>query len=272
MTTRQSSDAPAETVTISSRFNGPPGSANGGYTSGTTAQVLTGGPVTEVPVKVTLRRPPPVDRPLRVERQPDGVALYDGDALVCEARPTELELDLPTPVSPEQATRAAGLFDTAAYTERHPFPGCFTCGPGRDVGDGLRIFPAPTGDDRQMVAWPWTPDASLATEDGGQLVDFPVVWAALDCPSGLARFAGGSPVDDSQVSSVLGQMTAVVHRRPAPGETVVASGWAISDKGRKLLSGSALWSKTGETLAASQTVWIVLTEEQRAAFNVVDRP
>jgi hypothetical protein len=45
------------------RFNGPPGSANGGYACGVIAQ--------HVPsdlVEVTLRRPPPLDTTLFIER------------------------------------------------------------------------------------------------------------------------------------------------------------------------------------------------------------
>lgn len=256
------------TVTISGRFNGPPESANGGYACGATARLLTDGSETEAPVEVTLRRPPPLDRPLRVERRPDGVALYDEDEVVSEARPAELQLDLPAPISPEQAMQAAERFDTEAYAERHPFPRCFTCGPDRREGDGLRIFPALTDGGKQLVAWPWRPGISVADGESG-LVDLPVIWASLDCPSGLARFASSQL--DSQIDAVLGRMTTIVHRRPAAGELTVASGWAISDEGRRQLSGSALWSATGEVLAASQTVWIVLSEEQRAAFNVVHR-
>ena len=34
----------------------------------------------------------------------------------------------------------------------HPFPRCFACGPDRDEGDGLRIFPGPVGAERGYVA------------------------------------------------------------------------------------------------------------------------
>ena len=48
----------AETVTIPARFNGPPGSANGGYTCGLVAQL-----VGAEEVEVSLRKPPPHDLP-----------------------------------------------------------------------------------------------------------------------------------------------------------------------------------------------------------------
>jgi hypothetical protein len=52
---------------IERRYNGPAGSANGGYTCGLVAR-LVGGPCAEV----TLRRPPPLGRPLRVGRKDGG--------------------------------------------------------------------------------------------------------------------------------------------------------------------------------------------------------
>lgn len=261
----------AETVTIPSRFNGPPGSANGGYACGITARLLAGGAETDAAVEVTLRRPPPVDRPLRVERGSERVAILDGDQVVAEAAYGKPPSDLPDPIRPDQAIEAARNFDTGTYTKRHPFPKCFTCGPARSEHDGLRIFPAPVPNagGRQMVAWPWTPDQSLGADDGSGIVDWPVVWAALDCPSGLARFADESQAEpEAQVASVLGRMTTTVYQRPATGQHTVVSGWAVADQGRKLLSGAAVWSATGEVLAAAETVWIVLNEEQRAAFNV----
>ena len=53
----------SESLTIPSRFNGPPGSANGGYTCGVVAALIG----TEE-ASVSLRLPPPVDRPLSVVR------------------------------------------------------------------------------------------------------------------------------------------------------------------------------------------------------------
>lgn len=254
-------------VVIPGRFNGPPGSANGGYACGTTAALLDGAAQAGAAVEVTLRRPPPLDRPLAVVRRDGSVEVRDGDEVVAEAHPAELELDLPDPVPAERAQRAAATFDTADYTRRHPFPRCFTCGPAREEGDGLRIFPAQLGDGGSLVAWPWTPAGSLADATG--LIQLPVIWAALDCPSGLARFT--SDARTQQTDAVLGRMTAAVHRRPSSGEPTVAAGWAISDEGRRLLSGSALWSAEGELLAAARTVWIVLSPQQRAGFGIREK-
>ncbi len=74
----------SESLIIPARFNGPPGSANGGYTCGVVA-----GLVGDEEVSVSLRLPPPIDRPLRVVRDGERVELRDGDALVAEgSRPS----------------------------------------------------------------------------------------------------------------------------------------------------------------------------------------
>ena len=56
------------TVVIDERFCGPRESANGGYASAMAAQWLDG------PAEVTLRTPPPLGQPLRVEENADGIA------------------------------------------------------------------------------------------------------------------------------------------------------------------------------------------------------
>jgi hypothetical protein len=243
----------SDTITISPRFIGPPDSGNGGYTCG-----LVAGSLPEGPVEATLRLPPPIDRPLRIEHSHDYAALFDGDQLVADARPADLTVELPERVSLAAARRAADAFDLTEYAVRHHYPGCFTCGPQRDAGDGLRIFPAAIAPG--VVAWPWSPDPSLVDTDG--LVRPVLLWAALDCPSGMAWFHERPPV----TPHVLGRMTAAIHRRPAAGEPLVVCGWVIGTDGRKRSSGSVIWSADGEVLAENLAVWIELTEEQRRAF------
>ena len=53
-------------LTIPPRFNGPAGVGNGGYVCGRIAAYIDG------PATVTLRRPPPLDTPMQVERDGDG--------------------------------------------------------------------------------------------------------------------------------------------------------------------------------------------------------
>ena len=57
-------------ITIHRRFNGPPDSGHGGYVCGVIADLI--GPCAEV----TLRSPPPLDLPLRVERIESGEVIF----------------------------------------------------------------------------------------------------------------------------------------------------------------------------------------------------
>ncbi len=78
-----------EQVTIDRRFRGPPDSANGGYVCGLLAGFL------DTPAEVTLRRPPPIERPLTVEGDSGRVSLCDGETLIAEAVPSMNSATIP---------------------------------------------------------------------------------------------------------------------------------------------------------------------------------
>lgn len=236
---------------IDERYCGPPGSANGGYACGITAAALGPGCV-----EVTLVAPPPLGRDLELELDIGGdeARLLDGGSVVAVARPGEIGDDERRLVRFEQATEAAASFDVDAYRGRHAFPSCFTCGPDRAPGDGLRLFPAPTTPPG-TCAWPWVPEES---------VDEAVLWAALDCPSGLAW-----PTIEPDIGPfVLGRMAAIVHRQPARGERLVVVGWTGEPQGRKRPARSAMYDEGGGVVAEARTTWILLNAEQQAAFAV----
>jgi hypothetical protein len=215
-------------VIIPPRFNGPPGSANGGYACGLVSEALGGG------FEVMLRHPPP----LGVELDLVGHELKQGDVVIAEARRmTESVLDAPEAVSVEDAQEASKRYPGFRH---HAYPTCFTCGPERD--DGLGIFPGAVEGREGVVASPWTPREALRPE---------IVWAAIDCPSGWA-------VDDFQREGVLlGRMGAAIAALPTVGEPSVVIGWRIGEEGRKRFAGSALFSAGGELLAAARSTWIV---------------
>ena len=215
-------------VTIDPRFNGPPASANGGYTCGLVAR-LAG-----EPVEVTLRSPPPLGRPLRW----DGERLWDGDTLVAETAPAgPLEIEPPQPPTWDEA--AAAMPRYRGFRE-HPFPTCLVCGPERVPGDGgLRIFASPVRDG--LVASTWEPPEEVPLE---------LAWAALDCPG---AFAVGAT---ERGETVLGRMAAEVHRLPRAGERCVVAAWPLGEDGRKLYAATALFAGD-ELLAAARQTWIV---------------
>jgi hypothetical protein len=217
-------------LVIDPRFNGPVGSANGGYTCGLVADLLDG------TAEVTLRRPPPLGRPLGVDRDDRRVVVRDGDAVVAEAVEATFELGIPEPPTTEEARGASSRYPGF---DEHAFPTCFVCGPDRDAGDGLRIFAGPLGDG--LVAAPWTP-----TE-----VDRHVVWAALDCPGAIAV---GFP---DRGETLLGRFSAIVDELPEVGEACVVVGWPLGEEGRKLYAGTALYGEGGRPLARAKATWIV---------------
>jgi hypothetical protein len=218
-------------LVVDRRFNGPPGSANGGYTCGLLAEAVG------APVEVTLRRPPPLARPLDVVHADGTVRLLDGETLVAEAVAGEVDLDPPPAVGLDEAERAAARYPGF---ERHAFPACFVCGPDRREGDGLRIFAGPVPG-RDVFAAPW-----IAPDD----VARPVVWAALDCPGAIAV---GFP---ARGETLLGRFAARIDRIPEPGEECVVVAWPLGEDGRKLYAGTALFSAAGEPLAVARATWI----------------
>ncbi|MDW3219598.1 MAG: hypothetical protein R8F63_13380 [Acidimicrobiales bacterium] len=245
----------AETVVIESRFHGPPRSANGGYACGLAAKSL-GQPA----ATVRLHLPPPLNTALEVERSADEVALVGPDGIVVSATAGVPTVAAPSAVSPSEAAALRTDFDLDEYTNAHIFPTCFACGPARDDRDGLRLFPGDAGRDA-LVAWPWSPHESVGDEDG--LVDVAVLWAALDCPSGMAFLVDADP---GSPGMVLGTMTARVLRRAATGESLVVGGWRVASEGRRRMAGSVIWDETGDILALAETVWILLKPEQLASM------
>ena len=204
-------------------------SANGGYACGRLAAFVDADEV-----EVTLRLPPPLDRPLRVEL--DGHAsLFDGDALVAVARPAPVEVQPPAAVTVAEANRAR---------ERHvrewtpEFRECYVCGV-RD--DGLEVRVGPVAGREPMHAGP-----TALLETGQEFV-----WAAIDCPGAYAIGAEG------RGDIVLGRMTARVDRKPEAGEKCVVVSWALGEDGRKLYAGTALFAADGELLALARQTWIV---------------
>lgn len=236
-----------ESLVIPSRFCGPPGSGNGGYTCGRIAAYADG------PVTVTLRRPPPLATPMAVGRDSEGsVRVHHDRTLIAEAVPSlgSPDLEIPGPVSMAEADGVAG---SASYYADSVFPDCFVCGTGRGPGDGLRIFPGPLAG-RPVWAAPWTPDPSVAGADG--TVRPEMVWAALDCPSGIAAAEAARLAPDTAI--LLGRMTASLAALPAAGERCQVIAWPEGRDGRKLTAGSALTGPGGTVLAAARTVWLTV--------------
>lgn len=232
----------SDEVVIERRFRGPSDSGNGGYSCGRVART-----VAPRAAEVTLRLPPPLERAMTVEATDGRVLMREGGDVVAEAKAIEeLELEVPDPIGVDRAESARAA---SPLHEHHPFPECFVCGPHRHSRDGLCIVCGPV--DSGIVAAPWEVDETVADEKG--LARPEIVWAALDCPGGLA----GMLVTDLGVA-VLGRLAARIHGGVHAGSTCVAMGWPIDREGRKFHAGSALFSEDGELLAEARATWIEL--------------
>jgi hypothetical protein len=217
-------------ITLPHRYRGPLTSANGGYACGRLAAFVDGDEV-----EVTLRLPPPLDRPLHVERVEDRVRLLDGEAIVADARPAPVEAKPPTAVSLPDADEARNRHVREWTPE---FRECFVCGV-RD--DGLEVRVGLVAGREPLHAAP-----IVLLESGPEFV-----WAAIDCPGAYAVGAEG------RGDIVLGRMTARLDRVPEAGEECVVASWPLGEEGRKLYAGTALFAADGDVLAVARQTWIV---------------
>lgn len=228
----------ASAVTVKARFCGAPNLASGGYVAGLLGRLL------DHPARVSLEQPVPLDRALAIERAARGeLVLTDGAVPLAHATPATLHVEPPAPVSYAEAEWASERY--LGFTE-HATPGCFVCGPAREWGDGLAIYPGPIPG-RRLVAAPWAPDPSLFDKRGAVRPEF--VWAALDCPSGFALLEAFG-----RHRATLSQLTVSLVRPLPVGERFVVMGWPFAAEGHTLLGASAIFSEGGELHALGSAV------------------
>lgn len=229
----------SETIIIPARFNGPPGSGNGGYVCGLMAKRIAGASA------ATLRAPPPLEKPLLLTADAGSVTLRDGETLIGEASAAALDWAAPAAPSLEQARAAEARYVGRA---QHRYPTCFTCGLDRPAHDGLHLCPGAV-EGREMAACAWTPGADLAGGDGRVASEF--VHAALDCPTYWALPRAGA------MAALLARLASNIDAElPRAGETLIVAAWPISSEGRKHRGAAALYHADGRPIARSEALWI----------------
>jgi hypothetical protein len=236
----------AESVTIPRRFNGPPDFGHGGYSCGSVA-----GLVDSRVASVSLRKPTPLDTPLAVRRGDGGtVALLDGDDVVADGGPAELALEVPEPVSLDEAREGRGR---NPWLDSHPFPTCFGCGTERDREEAIATLLGRVPGRDEVFADTWTPQAEFAGPD--ELVTRLFVWAALDCATGAAA------IEPDSGPNVLARLTADPAIAPVRvGEEHVIMAWLLGREGRKSRGAAALVTGEGEVCAVAEGLWIKLRD------------
>lgn len=240
-------------VVVTQQFCGPPNSGNGGYCCGLLAAGIRG------PASAMLKARIPLDIGLRLEIGDQVTELFDGEGSIIGAGRAALPTDLPVvPDPPSMAQAIDAETRHLGHTGRY-HPICFTCGPERAEGEGLRVFPGQVqGADAGYLACPWTPHPNFADAEG--LIPIDVIWGALDCPGFFSWV-----VKEGRHGALLGTMTGEVLRRPAAGETCIVTSWPIARDGRKEMAGVALHTPQGELLARAHQVWIVMSPPPQAS-------
>lgn len=239
-------------IVIGRQFCGPPNSANGGYVCGLLAKGIDG------PATAVVRSPPPLDRDLDLQSS-EGVNRLTGDegVLIGQGGPATQPLPEPPLVPDLEAARAAEAGYIGHSQRVHPI--CFTCGPERDDGDGLRVFPGQmAGAAPGVMACAWTPHSAFAGPDGAVAPE--IVWAALDCPGFFAWVE-----KEGRHGALLGTMTGEVLAPVMAGQAYAVLAWPIHREGRKETAGVALFDDAGRLMARAHQVWIVMPPRPPAA-------
>jgi hypothetical protein len=257
------------TISVTSRFNGPDGKGNGGYSCGLLAARFEG------PCAVSLRRPVPLEQPLEVvaanglgsgiagDGEVPGAlhATADGELIMEAVAAPELAPWSGPIVAPEAARDATSRFAPPAsgFVDR-----CFVC--GRERHDGFCVFPGPVvGDDVSrssnsssaddetdardaLVASTWTPPDWAADDAGEVLPEF--VWATLDCPGYFALHGSLGTL-----AFLARQQTRII-ASPKAGVEYVVVGRTLERSGRKGFAATALIDADGEVLAHAEMLVI----------------
>ncbi|MBV1930481.1 MAG: hypothetical protein KUG71_02090 [Porticoccaceae bacterium] len=238
---------PLPTVSIDGVYNGAVKAVNGGYICGVLAGFVGGD------AEVRINAAFPVETPLQpIATDDGGVEMYLSEKLLGSARPTTLELDIPTPPDFATARRASENF---LFLHSIDVKGCYVCSPLRTPDKGLRVFIgaldniAERSPGENLVAALWRPTTNL--DDGEGNIDNAYIWSVLDCPGvyGLKLRYPESGI------LVLGSCAGSI-KRPLPvDDTYIVSGWQITPAGgRKLHMGIAIHSRKGELMACAKQV------------------
>jgi hypothetical protein len=263
------------------RFNGPPGSANGGIAVGALvcpalAAAAAAGEVRPSVGRVTarLRRPVVCDQALAVDVSPTeggyAVTLRSGDDALIDgsvrlaggASANETDAALEAALSEIAGTGADGRPPFFEETGDHPIAGCFSCGP--DNRRGMHIYPRVAGDGLTCAPW----HAGEEFDDGDGNISPMIVASALDCSSGICM-----PVQMQRELLaedqffLLGSLE-VRYLRPAPvarDYRIVAT--ALGRDGRKFRGRSAMFDDADVPYATADALWIVAGISRTQAFG-----
>jgi hypothetical protein len=293
-------DAGAVTARFPGRFQGPPGSVNGGIAVGSLTcpalRALSDDGLTfpfAIGGNARLRAPIPLERELVVvtgppSRETEVALLLDGTSVIAghvSAAAIGRQVNVGTvlyealdrePMHPGanlgalQELSRVDVPDAPPFFEelgQHSVPGCFSCGP--EALEGMHLYPRFAGDG--LVCAPWKPSPEF--DDGNGAISPMIVASALDCSSGicLPRAMQQELIEEDRFF-LLGSLNAVYLRLPPVGEAYRVVGRALRRDGRKFLGLSALFDDAGTPYAYAEATWVVAGVTRTEAFGAHPRP
>lgn len=241
-------------IRIGGRFQGPPGSGQGGWTAQRFVSAL--GEQTDAELTVAIRAAIPLETDLSIvavgtDDEPCWTLVAPDDTVVMVASPWSPRFADTEPVSIGEAAAARRRF--GSLVDDHPVPSCFSCGPSPG-SMGVHAAPLTVGDRRDdRFATDWTVPDWAVDRDG--TVDPGVLWAAIDCC--VAWWVGWS----RHPRTALTVQYAVDELRPLrPGATYALVGWSGDHDpewdGRKRHGASAAFDSDGRCVARSVSFWV----------------
>jgi hypothetical protein len=284
------------------RFNGPPGSANGGIAVGALAcpalralderyEGWMGFAVSSISGR--LSAPALLDRPYEVHVGNDNhsssfpVTLSDGNAKIIvgfaglrsglHEPPPGAAIAPPLPPFPERGVEHPKMNSIEGWarvaapnrppffeeTGDHPIPGCFSCGPEHE--SGLHIYPHVVDDGVTYAPW----HASEEYDDGDGSISPMIIASALDCSSGICMpIAMQRQLLEEDRFFVLGSLEVTYLRRPPVGRDYRVIAKAGARDGRKFFGRSALFDDAGTPYATADATWIIAGISRTEAFGV----
>jgi acyl-coenzyme A thioesterase PaaI-like protein len=228
-------------VLIHSHFNGPIGSGHGGVAAGLFATL-----VEPAAASVRFMAPIPLDTPLDARSADGTVTFSTGSIDVARVQ----DLAAPLQVAPFALPSVENVLDAEpAWLDfrdgEHMAPTCFACGHDRSEG-GLGLRPGRTVDP-SVRACTWTP------EGDGRVPSW-MVWAALDCPTGVPAL---QRVGRDQ-AVVTGELSVQILRPVPAGVTHRILSRYVAESGRRHQTEAALFDPEGRRLAIATATWITV--------------
>ncbi|MEZ5246897.1 MAG: hypothetical protein R2707_17515 [Acidimicrobiales bacterium] len=229
-------------ITIDPAFNGPANSGHGGVCGGRFAELVDG-----ARASVRFESPIPLDEPLAATRVGSTVRVVGSAGPVASVR----TLAEPLRTGPfgrlsraDVAAAEAGWLD--GRDGDHVAPTCFACGPERGDGTGLGLRPGPVPES-SILATSWLPGV-------GCEVPHWMVWAALDCPTGLPALAAVG-LDQAVVTAELS--VEIRDRVRGDGDYQLVSR-RTGGAGRKHFTEAALVDERGRLAAVATALWVTV--------------